>query len=49
MDFERKFDFFKTCKNSYTEPLGTTNPEYGVHHQKIWSFGPFLAQTGNFR
>jgi hypothetical protein len=25
-------DFFKTHKNSYTGPLGITNPEYGGHN-----------------
>jgi hypothetical protein len=49
IDFERKFNFLKTHKNSYTGPLGTTDSEYGVHHQEIWSFGPFLTKAGNFR
>jgi hypothetical protein len=29
MDFERKFIFSKTCKNTYMGPLGTTDPVYG--------------------
>jgi hypothetical protein len=49
MVFERKFDFFKTCKNSYTGPLGTTDPEYESHGLEIRSFGPFSLQSGNFR
>jgi hypothetical protein len=48
-DFERKFDFFKTRKYSYTRPLYVTNPEYGAHDQEIRSFGQFLSQTDDFR
>jgi hypothetical protein len=35
MYFERKFDFFKTSKNTNMGPLGTTNPEYGTHNTEI--------------
>jgi hypothetical protein len=49
MDFEQKFNFFKTRKNSYTPPLGTTDLEYGGHDQEIQSFGPFSTQTVKFR
>jgi hypothetical protein len=49
MDFERKFDFFKTRKNSYTGPLCITNPEYGGHDHEILSFGHILPQTSDFR
>jgi hypothetical protein len=40
--------FLKICKNSYTGPFGTTNPEYESHGHEIWSFGPFSPQIGNF-
>jgi hypothetical protein len=49
MYFEQKFNFFKTRKNTYMGPLGTTNPEYGSHGIEISSFGQFLPQTGNLR
>jgi hypothetical protein len=42
MDFERKFDFFKTNKKSYMESLCITDLEYGHNSQYIWSFGQFL-------
>jgi hypothetical protein len=38
MDFEWKFEFFKSHKNSYTGPLYITDPEYGGHDEEIWSF-----------
>jgi hypothetical protein len=48
MDFERKFDFFKTRKNSYTRAICITDREYVSHDQEIWSFGQFLSQIGDF-
>jgi hypothetical protein len=30
------------------EPLCITDPEYGGHDQKNWSFGQFLQQTSDF-
>jgi hypothetical protein len=42
MDFEKKFDFFKTRKISYMGPLGSTDPKYESHDQEIQSFGPFV-------
>jgi hypothetical protein len=30
MNFERKFNFLRTRKNTYMVPLGTTDAEYGV-------------------
>jgi hypothetical protein len=45
MDFERKVDFKKTCKKSYTWSLCITDPEYEGHDQEIWSFGLFVPQT----
>jgi hypothetical protein len=48
MDFERKFDFFKTHKNSYTGPLCITDPQYVGHDREIQSFHQFLPQTGDF-
>jgi hypothetical protein len=41
--------FFKTRKNLYMGPLGTTDPENGGHGQEIWSFDQFLPQTGDLR
>jgi hypothetical protein len=49
MDFEQKFVFYKTHKNSYTGPLGTSNPEYGGHCQEIQSSDQFLPKTDDFR
>jgi hypothetical protein len=43
LDFELKFDFFLTHKNLYTWILCVTDPKYGLHDQKIWSFGQFFA------
>jgi hypothetical protein len=40
--------FFQTHKNTYTGPLGTTDPEYGSHDTKIQSFGQFLSKIGDF-
>jgi hypothetical protein len=42
MDFERKFDVFKTCKNTYTEQLCITDLLYGGYDEEMWSFGRFL-------
>jgi hypothetical protein len=47
MDFEQKFDIFKTCKKSNTKPLCISDLEYGGHDQEIWSFRQFLPQTGD--
>jgi hypothetical protein len=41
-------NLFKTHKNKYTGPLGTTDPEYGRHDTKIQSFIQFLPETRNF-
>jgi hypothetical protein len=49
MDFERKFEFFQTRKNSYTGSLCTSDPQYEGHDQEIRSFGLFLPQTDDFR
>jgi hypothetical protein len=49
MDFKRKFEFFKTYKNSYTGPICITDLQYGGHGQEIQSFSQFLPQTGDFR
>jgi hypothetical protein len=49
MDFERKFEFFKTHKNSYTGQLCITDPKYEGHDQEIMSSGQFLPQTADFR
>jgi hypothetical protein len=49
MDFDRKFEFFKTHKNSYTGVLCITDPQYGHHDHKILSFGQFNPQAGDFR
>jgi hypothetical protein len=49
MDFEQKFVFYKTHKNSYTGPLGTSNPEYGGHCQEIQSSDQFVPKTDDFR
>jgi hypothetical protein len=35
MDFEQKFEFFKTHKNSYTGPLRITDLVYGRQDQEI--------------
>jgi hypothetical protein len=48
MDFERKFEFFKTHKNSYMGPLYITDLEYVGNDQEIRSFSQFLPQTGDF-
>jgi hypothetical protein len=48
MDFERKFQYFKTYKNTYTELLCITDPLYGGHDQEIRCFGQFMPQTGDF-
>jgi hypothetical protein len=45
MDFERKFEFLKTCKNPCVGPVGTTNPKYGGHNHEIQSFSQFLPQN----
>jgi hypothetical protein len=39
MDFEQKFEFFKTRENTYTGPSCITDPKYGDNGQEIWSFG----------
>jgi hypothetical protein len=44
MSFERIFQFFETCKNSYKGPLCITDREYGGHSQEIWSFGQFFSK-----
>jgi hypothetical protein len=49
MNFEQKFNIFKSCKNSYTRPLCTTDLEYGGHEQEIQSFVQFLPQTWDFQ
>jgi hypothetical protein len=48
LDFEPKFEIFKTHKNIYTEPLWVSDPEFGLYDQEIWSFGQFLLQTRVF-
>jgi hypothetical protein len=48
MDFEQKFDFLKTHKNSYMRPLCITDPQYGGDNKEIRSFYQFLPQTGDF-
>jgi hypothetical protein len=42
MDFEGKFEIFKTHKNSYMRSLCITDLEYGGHGQEIQNFGQFL-------
>jgi hypothetical protein len=42
MEFERKFEVFKTRKISYTGALCITYPKYGDHSPKIQNFGQFL-------
>jgi hypothetical protein len=49
MHFERKFDFFKTHKKSYTGSLCITDLQYGGHDKEIQSFYQFLPQTVNFQ
>jgi hypothetical protein len=48
MDFEQKFDFLKTHKNSYMRPLCITDLQYGDDNKEIRSFYQFLPQTGDF-
>jgi hypothetical protein len=48
MDFEWKFDSFKTHKNSYTGVLYITDTEYGPHAQEIQSFGHFYHKLAIF-
>jgi hypothetical protein len=48
MDFERKFEFFKIPKLSYTGPLGTTDPEYGVTAKKYGVSVRFRRKLGIF-
>jgi hypothetical protein len=48
MDFERKFVFYKTHKNSYMGTLGTTDLEYESHDMEIQSFRQFLPKMGDF-
>jgi hypothetical protein len=49
MNFERKFDFSKTRKNTYMGSIGTANPVYESDGTEMQSFGQFLPQTGNLR
>jgi hypothetical protein len=48
LDFEPKYDFFKTHKNLYTGLLCITDRKYEIHDQEIQSFGQFLPQTDIF-
>jgi hypothetical protein len=48
MDFEQKFEFFKTHKNSYTGPLRITDLEYGGHDQVIQKFRSVFAANYRF-
>jgi hypothetical protein len=48
VDYEQKFDFFKTRKNSYTGPLCITDLEYRGYDHEIWCFGQFMPKTGDF-
>jgi hypothetical protein len=48
MDFERKFEFFQTRKNSYTGPFCITDLRYGSHDKEIQSFSQFLPQNDDF-
>jgi hypothetical protein len=34
MNFEQKFEFLKTCKNTYMGPLSIIDLEYGVMTKK---------------
>jgi hypothetical protein len=47
-DFERKFEFFKTHKNSYTGPFCITYLGYGCQNQEILSFSQFMAKQAIF-
>jgi hypothetical protein len=38
LDFEPKFENFKTHKNLYTRPLCITDLGYGLHGQEISTF-----------
>jgi hypothetical protein len=51
MNFKWKFEEkkIKTHKNSYTTLLCTPDSEYEDDGHKIWSFGQFLSQTGDFQ
>jgi hypothetical protein len=42
LDFEPKFEIFKTHKNIYTSPLYIIDLKYGSHGQEIRSFSQFL-------
>jgi hypothetical protein len=48
MDFEQKFVFFKTRKNSNLGLLCIKDPQYGGDDKEIQSFYQFLPQTGDF-
>jgi hypothetical protein len=48
MDFEQKFEFFKTCKNSHTRLLFITDLEYGGHDQEIHSLDQFYCKLATF-
>jgi hypothetical protein len=48
MDFEGKYDFFETCKNSYTRPLSIANPEYGGHDKKYGVLISFCHKLSRF-
>jgi hypothetical protein len=40
--------FYKSHKNTYTGPLGTSDREYGGHSQEIQSFDQFYSKTNDF-
>jgi hypothetical protein len=49
LEFEPKFDFFKTHKHLYTTPLSITDLKYVFHDQEIQSFCQILPQASVFR
>jgi hypothetical protein len=49
VDYEQKFDFFKTRKNSSTGPLCITDPEYGGYDKEIRCFSQFTTEADDFR
>jgi hypothetical protein len=45
----KNLKILKSRKNSYTEPVCITDPEYGGHDKEIQSFSQFLPQIDDFR
>jgi hypothetical protein len=48
LDFEPNFEFFKTPRNLYMEPLCVIDPEYGIYGQKYGVSAYFCRKLAFF-